>query len=407
MSTGVSTAPAVPSTGRLHFLDGLRGSLMIIGIPFHAAIALSGNEWLVVNDEESLPLQLLAAFLSLWRMPAFFVVAGFFAVLVLRRRSPRRWFRGRLERLGVPLLFGMLAINPVQALIRGRSELGSWSAAVESWGPLIVEGGPVHLWFLRDLLVFCAVLALLAASPWRSALARVADRAVDLAVRSTWLTALGLAVAGAAVVAMLAAWRLSGAGGVTEVFLSNDVFVNAPYFVVGAALAVQPGRLRQLAGRALGVPAAVAAACLAVVVLVELGLLGRGTAVDAAEAVAATVGGLTGAAVVVGLALRHGDRDSVAIRWVVDSSLVVYLLHHVAVLAMAAWLISTDVPAELGFLLVVVVALVTSVLAYEAVNATPGVRYLLTGRRSRATGLADVLRARRDARSQEPGRRPS
>lgn len=405
MSTSTPVTPGPPAAGRLHFLDGLRGALMIFGIPFHAAVGLSGEDWVVRNDEQSLALELLAAFLHLWRMPAFFVVAGFFAVLVLHRRTPGRWLRGRLERLGIPLLFGLLAINPVQALIRGRSELGSWSAAVDSWGELMVLGGAIHLWFLRDLLVYCLVLALLAASPWRTGLARAADRAVARAMGSTWLAAVVAVGAGVAVVAMLAAWRLSGVGGVTEVFLSNQVLLNSPFFVIGAALAVQPGRLRQLAGRALAPPAAVAAACLVVLVVVARGALGAGALADATEAVAATVGGLTGALVIVGLALRHGDRDSVAVTWVVDSSLVVYLLHHVVVLAMVAWLVSTDVPAELGFLLVVVVAAVLSVLAYEIINATPGLRYLLTGRRSRATSLTDVVRAHRDEQARPAGGR--
>ncbi len=57
-----------------------------------------------------------------------------------------------------------------------------------------------------------------------------------------------------------------------------------------------------------------------------------------------------------------------------DSSLVVYLLRHVVVLALAAWLISTEMPDLAAVLLVVVVALVASVLAYGAINASPGLR---------------------------------
>lgn len=80
---------------RWHFLDTLRASLMLLGIPFHAADPFR---------EDSLFLDLVFGFTHLWRMETFFVLAGFFAMVMIARQGPRVWWRGRLRRLGIPLM---------------------------------------------------------------------------------------------------------------------------------------------------------------------------------------------------------------------------------------------------------------------------------------------------------------
>ena len=76
---------------RYHGLDGLRALAMLLGIVLHATLPyfarIAGIEsmW-PADDDQSLALLVLFDFIHLWRMPVFFLLAGFFAHLVLERR---------------------------------------------------------------------------------------------------------------------------------------------------------------------------------------------------------------------------------------------------------------------------------------------------------------------------------
>jgi glucan biosynthesis protein C len=80
-------APApVAAATRLYHLDAMRSVLMLLGVVLHAVnpYALDGD-WLVVDSQRSAVLGWLGAAIHVFRMPAFFVVAGYFAMLMLRR----------------------------------------------------------------------------------------------------------------------------------------------------------------------------------------------------------------------------------------------------------------------------------------------------------------------------------
>ena len=75
------------------------------------------------------------------------------------------------------------------------------------------------------------------------------------------------------------------------------------------------------------------------------------------------------------------------IRWLVDASLVVYIVHQPIVLALAVGLFTLGVFGLAGWAVTVIAAFALSALAYELVNLTPGLRFLLTGRRARQASL--------------------
>ena len=82
---------------RLHYMDNLRALAMMLGIFFHAAIAyhpMMQNLWLSASNEHSVMLEVIAWFTHLFRMPLFFVVAGFsFLVLELAGRKVQPWLQ--------------------------------------------------------------------------------------------------------------------------------------------------------------------------------------------------------------------------------------------------------------------------------------------------------------------------
>jgi len=94
------------STARYHGLDSLRGFAMVLGIVLHAALpyipGIPASIW-PSDDSSSYPIKIIFEFIHMWRMPLFFMLAGFFANLVIARRSWDSWWANRFLRIGLPI----------------------------------------------------------------------------------------------------------------------------------------------------------------------------------------------------------------------------------------------------------------------------------------------------------------
>ncbi len=193
------------ATERLYYVDYLRAFAMLFGILVHAT---------TVADYGSL--EIIPFISNNFRMGTFFAISGFFAVMLIDRRGASLFVSSRSQAIGIPLLSGLLLLNPVTLLLVFRhhnpgSDL-SWgevlSAAMggegEFFGAVVWH---LHLWFLVSLLVYALV-------------APVALRAID-AVRTKaairraaslvppWLRPVAVAIAVAvAVLAARAAFSL-------------------------------------------------------------------------------------------------------------------------------------------------------------------------------------------------------
>ena len=95
--------PASP--GRLHGLDAVRGCALLLGVVFHATLAfLPGPAvWPVSDQHRSVLLAVLAYVLHIFRMTTFFLIAGFFAHMVVHRRGLSAFAKDRAQRILVPL----------------------------------------------------------------------------------------------------------------------------------------------------------------------------------------------------------------------------------------------------------------------------------------------------------------
>ena len=154
---------------------------MLLGIALHASLPyfsrIAGIEsfW-PTDDDQSVLLFLVFDFVHTWRMPVFFLLAGFFAHLVLDRRAMSVFALDRLKRIGVPLVlfgavmaiiippiwvygwFGVISLEVFQDALKERQDL-------DSSGDLVA-----HLWFLYYLLLmYSALIAFrLLARLWRA-----------------------------------------------------------------------------------------------------------------------------------------------------------------------------------------------------------------------------------------------
>ncbi|HMK02375.1 MAG TPA: hypothetical protein VK552_23890, partial [Reyranella sp.] len=80
---------ATPS--RYHALDALRAAMMFLGIYLHATVAYSPvGGWPYKPAQLTTALDFSVGLIHVFRMPVFYVMAGFFAALLLQRYGFRR-----------------------------------------------------------------------------------------------------------------------------------------------------------------------------------------------------------------------------------------------------------------------------------------------------------------------------
>lgn len=155
-------------TDRLHGLDALRGFALLLGVVLHAAMAYTPMPMWVVADGQTSPFAAAMFFgIHLFRMTAFFLIAGLFAHMIIARRGVGGFLRNRLIRIAGPLAaFWAPTLAAIIAVL-------IWVAVIRNGGtmpdgppppPLTVQTFPLtHLWFLWVLLILYAALLLLRA----------------------------------------------------------------------------------------------------------------------------------------------------------------------------------------------------------------------------------------------------
>jgi len=127
--------------GRVHHLDFLRASMMILGVFVHASHA----------DYDLGDYQAIRFFSGSFRMACFFLISGYFSAAMLARYSDGQYLRRRLLSLGVPALFAVLVLNP-PALTAMQHYFASSpvpSAPIVNWH--------LHVWFLFVLMLYSLV----------------------------------------------------------------------------------------------------------------------------------------------------------------------------------------------------------------------------------------------------------
>lgn len=154
---------------RLHGLDALRAGALLLGVVLHASLSFVPQQiWIVADDSRSIGAAWLFFAIHLFRMTAFFLIAGLFAHRMLARRGWVAFARGRVVRIAGPLgafWFPVMA-GIVTALV--------WNAHANG---LVTPGAPpppptydwtnfplTHLWFLWVLTLFYAVVLIVRAA---------------------------------------------------------------------------------------------------------------------------------------------------------------------------------------------------------------------------------------------------
>jgi len=368
---------------REHHWDACRALLMLLGIPYHVAMSYRANSvWIVNSGEGALPFTWLADFIHLFRMDAFFVIAGYFAALLLARREPGTWLSGRLTRLAIPFVAALLTLNPLLNLFCELSNF-SWTPAIASWQHnSAVSGGywVRHLWFIIVLLYCSGVAALVAHVSPRIRLGTVPARLDRRMAGALPLTILAAAIA-------IGLWEavaveLFWMGGLAtnlwqQILRLDELIMYAPFFAAGFVIARAPTLKTALYRPSTGVALIGAAALLAHYTVGPQLHPAGGRFVDAVAAVAITQ--------MLVAAMKHlADRPHPAIQEFVRASFVIYLFHLPVVAALVVAGQGIAMPLVLKVPLIMALTLALSYAAWLVVVRFPTLRLLFDGIRPSA-----------------------
>ena len=205
-----------------------------------------------------------------------------------------------------------------------------------------------------------------------------------------------VAIAVAATVAY-AAWNVLELSQRSAQVLSSNVFFYAVFFLAGLLFGRWDGGVAYLSNRpawrlVAGTVVATVSAVAVAVVRQDLGPAANDLLV-LVEVVCASMAGLLIARLLFGVFGTWVHREHVVVRWLVDSALVVYLVHQPIVIALDWAAISLGLDPVAAFMAVTALALVLSLAVYELVSRVRSLRFLLTGDSRPGVNLGAVVRA--------------
>ena len=355
---------------RYHFIDAMRSVLMVLGVVLHAAnVYTVAGQWEVHDSSTVSPkFDTLVELLGSFRMPAFFVIAGFFAQMMLERHGRKHFVTHRIRRLVVPFLASALAFNSAQLWLEfSWPQLTAHSIPFSSKLVEIFTSGRwlQHLWFLVTLLMF-SVLALYSSRFMRSTPPPSEQKSSVPANLSGRLLPVFLLLGPLSEVmahTVLHGSRVLMDGPFVLGLLDPIRLVTyVPFFLFGQWLFTNPDGMSDFCRPGLPTVVAVIAAF----------LLHRWLATAPEDRLHTVVSwGYLGISHWLGCHLcfsvfwRLVNGPSVFWRYCSDASYTVYLIHHLLVVIVAGCLVTVPWSASAKFLTVCCVVLVVAVLVHE------------------------------------------
>jgi glucans biosynthesis protein C len=370
---------------------------VVLGLmPYHAAVMFTlGPGDYLKNSQRSIAFDWAATFANIWAMPLLFAIAGAASWFALGRRTPGRFARERLLRLGVPFVVGVFLLVPIQVYFGDLSHPGyhetypqfyadflrSWTAipqrgvfghGLQYWG---------HLWFIPYLLaVSIALLPLLLALRTAAAARAIGAVARLCAGPAGLLLLLGLPF-GLADVLLKAQIEHSA---LADYSVYNDwvvLIVYAIAFVVGYVLLAEGAFSQALSHhrRILLVAAIALLAVYQLVLVLTVGSSGHPPDLLASTLIRLLRGYMTWGwiAAILGYAVRYLNVTNGALRYLNEASYPVYVLHMPILTALGYYLLPLALPLVLKYLTLTALTICATFAVYHfAVRSVPVVRVL-------------------------------
>ena len=130
---------------RYHNLDFLRAFAMMMGLVIHAPMLFWAPDYAKVFGIDNIApaeewVNVMGRFISSWRMPLFFLMSGFFAILVIESKGTLQFLKDRVIRVALTCI-----------LFSALYDISDGS----------FDYTTLHLWFLYELMIFVLFFSLL------------------------------------------------------------------------------------------------------------------------------------------------------------------------------------------------------------------------------------------------------
>jgi hypothetical protein len=331
--------------------------MMLLGLVIHSALTYAvkdlGNGWSLKDpNTTNLLMDFTVGIIHTFRMPIFFLVAGFFGAMLFYERKPLPMVRNRVARIVLPFIVFVWLLLPTiifsfiyTNLVFGGSEAAFATALAYFSDPLaFIPPGTAHLWFLYYLamITFTSVgLGLVmrqlpgVTNRISRAFSWVIQRAVPRLLVFAGFTTLIFSALGTNLIATSNSWVPNGHTFGFYLF----------FYLVGWVLFKSKHLLDSLK-RFDG-----ASTVLGLVLLIAQYTVLKSLPFAAQLAITSLVTWLLIFGIT-GLFLRYGSKHSARMRYVSDASYWVYLVHLPIAALLPSFIVDWPIPALLKFLIV-------------------------------------------------------
>ena len=360
---------------------------MLLGLVIHSGTSYTatplGGAWPYSDPERSTIFDVVVFFIHLFRMPVFFVVAGFFAAFLYSRDGGARFAANRAKRVVLPLALFWIPVYPLVSA--GFVFANGRAGGAVDWTPIasgsfLQHPSLIHFWFLWDLAIFYAAALVLvplagrAPESWR----RRVDTWFGRVATSGW-GALGLACVSTVT---LLPMDIPGLETSTEflpparVLLAYGVFFTFGWLLFRRRDVIEPFGL----GWKMPLTAGVIASTAYLTVTVARPIADP----RAFHVVGVALAGLSMWMLVFGILgafVSLMDHQRAWVRYLSDAAYWMYLVHLPVTIWMPGALATTGLPASIKFALVLMTTTVITTATYHLFVRASAIGALLNGRR--------------------------
>lgn len=139
---------------RYYYIDLIRGILMSLGVVLHSSIVYCSDcKWRVCSHFHAPVFDYIYDFIHSFRMESFYIISGFFSMMLFEKYSLKKIIKSRMLRLGVPLLFIGITLNSLMNYFSRKNSIDLFSTSY--WFGGFWLG---HLWFLANLIGYSILL---------------------------------------------------------------------------------------------------------------------------------------------------------------------------------------------------------------------------------------------------------
>jgi len=359
---------------RIYYMDSMRAALMMLGVVLHSAQVYNPHrEWLVYSDNPVNTMMYVVSFIHIFRMPAFFVVSGFFCHFTLLRYDIKKFLNVRIRRLIIPFFATAVTLNSIQAFVLSYTGWRNFDFI------RYVDRGEYvsHLWFLLSLTIYFLSVAFLA-NFFKKYAAFISDRVSRIFLfmpPTAVILLLPFISIGILALGKIGFPLYKNFFGVFDVFRLCQYL---PYFLFGMMLSYKPEHLFRLrSGKTTCMLLCAALTSTALFRVIPL----DGLAQSAVETWYSHFCSWTGVAVCFYLFHKFMNRASSRALFLSDASYTVYLFHHLLVLLFGLLCIHFGVSALVGVPAMIIVIFALTLLIHKYVILRfPLMRRLFNGK---------------------------